>query len=73
MAALEKHFTIYELAETWNLSHCTITRLFEDEPGVIKIGKPALLHKRKRFTLRIPESVVIRVHEEIRNRTVTGR
>lgn len=62
MSAFDKHFTAGEIAKKWGLSHETIRRLFAQEPGVLKIGHPETRFKRKRFALRIPESVMLRVH-----------
>jgi hypothetical protein len=31
----ERHYTHKEVAELWDLSSSTITRLFRDEPGVL--------------------------------------
>ena len=68
MTALEKHYAVGELADMWNLSDETIRRLFRDEPGVIKIGDEERRRKRSYFVLRIPESVVLRVHEKLKSR-----
>jgi hypothetical protein len=35
----ERHFTLKELAEFWQLDESTIRRIFQDEPGVLKIGQ----------------------------------
>lgn len=66
MAAIEKHYSVQELAEIWNLSEDTIRRLFRDEPGVIKINATPGRRKRGYVLLRLPESVVMRVHERLR-------
>jgi hypothetical protein len=57
----EKHFSIRELSDLWNLSRDSVRRLFENEPGVVvfKKDKP---HRRTYKTLRIPESVALRVY-----------
>ncbi len=68
MTALEKHYAVGEVADMWNLSDETIRRLFRDEPGVIKIGDEERRRKRSYFVLRIPESVVLRVHEKLKSR-----
>jgi hypothetical protein len=60
-SALENHYTPKELASRWNVSVDTIREIFKDEPGVIKIKRPQTLHKRGYTSLRIPESVVMRV------------
>ena len=54
-----------ELAELWKLNETTIRRVFQDEPGVLKIGKSKRRDgKRCYVTLRIPESVALRVYQE---------
>ena len=62
----EKHYTVSELAELWNLSENTIRRIFENEPGVLKWGSREGRFKRRYTTLRIPETVLLRVHKQLR-------
>jgi hypothetical protein len=63
--AFGRHFTATELAEIWRLDETTIRRLFQDEPGVLKIGKSNRRDgKRDYVTLRIPEAVALRVWQE---------
>jgi hypothetical protein len=57
----EKHFSVAELSERWNLSADSVRRLFEDEPGVV-VFKKSQPYKRVYRTLRIPESVAMRVY-----------
>lgn len=64
--ALEKHYSVWELAQLWRLSEKTIRRMFIDEPGVVKWGHEERRFKRAYMTLRIPESVVQRVHRRLR-------
>ena len=60
-----RHFTAAELGELWQLDESTIRRLFQDEPGVLRIGKSNRRDgKRDYVTLRIPEGVARRVYEE---------
>ena len=63
---IEKHYTVLELAELWNLSENTIRRIFENEPGVLRWGSREGRFKRRYTTLRIPETVVLRVHRQLR-------
>jgi hypothetical protein len=67
--ATEKHYTPVELSELWNLSPSKVRELFADEPGVVRIGERSRREGRKLtrgyFTLRIPESVAIRVHSRL--------
>jgi hypothetical protein len=62
-AALEHHYTPKELAKLWALSEMSIRRLFANVPGVIKLTFP-MGKKRAYVTLRIPESVAIKIHRE---------
>lgn len=65
MSAFESHYTIQEIAEKWHLSEKAVRSLFRDEPGVIKIEAPETRFKRGYCTLRLPESVVQRVHSRL--------
>jgi hypothetical protein len=66
MSAIEKHYTVSEVAAMWSLSSDTVRALFRNHPGVLKLDSPELVRKKKRgyCVLRIPESVVQRVHAE---------
>ena len=68
MSAIERHFTISEIAELWQLSTDTVRELFHDAPGIVKIGHAERRHKRSYIRLRIPESVVQRVHAQLRGK-----
>jgi hypothetical protein len=71
-ASMERHFSVAQIAERWALSEDTVRRLFENEPGVLVIEPPRRRYTRRRYrTLRIPESVVERVHKT--HLVVTGR
>jgi hypothetical protein len=63
--AFERHFTVGELSAMWNLSEDTIRRCFQAEPGVIEIAGRKKASKRRYITLRIPASVVERVHYKL--------
>lgn len=63
---VEKHYSVAELAQLWQLSHKTIRRIFENEPGVIAWGVAESRFKRRYRTLRIPATVVLRVHRQLR-------
>jgi hypothetical protein len=63
--AFGRHFAARELAEIWKLDETTIRRMFQDEPGVFKIGRDGRRDgKRDYVTLRIPEAVALRVYEK---------
>jgi len=59
---LERHLSPNEIAEMWGLSSRTIRRIFQDEPGALKIGLTFRAKRGVHQTLRIPLSVVERVH-----------
>jgi DeoR/GlpR family transcriptional regulator of sugar metabolism len=56
----ERHYSVQELATSWNVSPDTIRRAFRDEPEVVKIYRQRS-GVRVHITLRIPQSVVERV------------
>ena len=65
-AAAERHYSPAEIAELWNLSADCVRKIFEREPGVFVIGNPfARRTKRSYTTLRIPQSVLERVHKRM--------
>jgi hypothetical protein len=64
--ASEKHYSVIEIAKLWALSEKTVRKIFEREPGVIHWGTDERLHKRAYRTLRVPETVLHRVHRKLR-------
>jgi AraC-like DNA-binding protein len=64
--AFEKHYRVKELAGLWGLSPKTVSRIFAEEVGVIRVANDGT-GKRKYETLSIPESVASRVHERLGN------
>ena len=66
VTALEKHYTISEVADRWGWSRTKVLEVFRDEPGVLQSHLRALRpRKRQNVTLRIPESVLFRVHARL--------
>jgi hypothetical protein len=59
---VERHYAVDEVAKMWHLSPDKVRDLFEHEPGVLVIGDPFPRHKRRYRTLRIPQTVLNRVH-----------
>jgi len=57
----ERHFTAEEIAEMWNLSSTTMSRIFRDEPGVLRLTQNRR-GKRKYTSMRTRESVLQRVY-----------
>lgn len=60
----EKHFSPDELAQAWGVSAQTIRNVFKGEPDVLRIGNPSP-SRRNYFSLRIPQSVAVRVHRRL--------
>lgn len=61
---LERHYSVTEIAEMWGLSEKTVRRMFEEEDGVLQWGNQETRRKRGYITLRIPESILLRVHRK---------
>jgi hypothetical protein len=61
----ERHYTIGELTAKWRFGRTTLTRWFANEPGVLRVGEGRIRRGRKRpyVSLRIPESVAVRVYD----------
>ena len=65
MSALEKHYTVAQIAELWGWSDDTVRRTFRNEDGVIAIMHPERRGKRPYSKLSTPESILVRVHERL--------
>jgi hypothetical protein len=67
----EPHYTPEQVAEWWSLNPKSIRRIFQDEEGVLKFGRGVSTRTRRAHTtLRIPASVVERVHRRMVNKGV---
>jgi hypothetical protein len=64
----EPHFTVQEVASMWHFGVDKTREIFENEPGVLREGREETRFKRAYYSLRIPESVVRRVHARLRIR-----
>ena len=53
----QEFFTVAEVAKMLKVSRDTVSRRFEKESGVIDLGVPERLHKRRYRVLRIPAAV----------------
>jgi hypothetical protein len=69
----ERHYSPAELGEMWGLSADSIRRVFENEPGVFVFENPARSSDRRFRTLRIPESVALRVYTRLSNCRIPGK
>jgi hypothetical protein len=67
----ERHYAVAEISEIWNLSADVVRKIFEEEPGVLVLGDHGSRSKRRYDTLRIPESVMERVHRRLCNPDLT--
>ena len=65
VTALEPHYTPKQLAELWGYSENTIRNIFREQDGVLRIGSSFRRGKQGYVSMRIPESVAQRVHEEL--------
>lgn len=61
----EPHFSVSEIAKLWKMSPDLVRSLFRNETGVLKIEREAKRFKRVYTTLRIPKSVLSRVHSKL--------
>jgi hypothetical protein len=61
----ERHYTVDQVAEMWNLSRESVRKMFLSEPDVPKISRPGNRYKRSYVTLRIPESLLNRVYRRM--------
>ena len=63
--AMEKHYTLEEIAEAWGISVRSARRIFRDVPGVANLtAHRKSLTSRSYKVLRIPASVAARVHAQ---------
>jgi hypothetical protein len=64
-APIERHYTAGEVADLWRFNVETVRRLFENEPGVIVLQTLARKGKRPYRTIRVPQTVLDRVHKRL--------
>lgn len=62
---MERTYSAEEIGKLWAMNAGTIQRLFKGQPGVVVVPHAAVPRKKKFSTLRIPESVVLRLYEEL--------
>lgn len=69
---IEQYYTPAQLAERLAVSVNSVRRIFQNEPGVVKLGEPSRrlgrVLKRSYYTLRIPQSVAERVIAKMTNK-----
>ena len=54
-------YTVAQVGALMGLSRQKVTRMFENESGVIIIDSPETMRKRKHRSIRIPRAVYLRV------------
>lgn len=54
-------YTVAEVAALTGFSRNTVIRLFERERGVLVLGRPESMHKRRYRSIRIPRAAYKRV------------
>lgn len=65
MSAIEKHYTVPEIAKLWGFSKGKVRMLFKDEPDVVRLGSGETRMKRSYFTISVPETVLRRVYARL--------
>jgi predicted DNA-binding transcriptional regulator AlpA len=65
--AKKSTLTVAEVVELTGFSRQTVTRMFEDEAGVLIINRPETMHKRSYRSIRIPRPVYERVVRRVAN------
>ena len=68
MAATERHYTVAEVGQMWSLSRRTIRRILDKEPGIMVLGHPGDSTRHRYQRLRVPESVLQRIHNRMRQK-----
>ena len=63
----EHHYSPAEVAELWGLSPDKVRAVFRREPGVLVFGGDDGRGKRGYAVLRIPQSVLEKVHRRLSN------
>lgn len=64
--SLERHPSSEEVGLMRGLSTKIVRRMFGNEPAIIEFGNRETMKKRSYLTIRIPESVLARVHRRLR-------
>ena len=60
--ATEIHLTPQQISALWGLDESTVREVFRNETGVLRYSAG---EKRRRETIRVPLSVVERVHRKL--------
>lgn len=68
--AFERHYTVVQLAKLWGFGETAIRALAANYPGVLKFNGNRASGKKCYIRMRIPESVAIRMHEQLTSQDV---
>ena len=63
--ALERHYTVGEVAAMWGLSTNSVINLLRHQPGVLEFGPDEGFRTKPRKIRRVPESVLARIQRQI--------
>jgi transposase len=58
------NWRVRDIAARWGVSQNTVTNIFRNEPGVLRIGN-SQSGKRQKVTLSVPENVLLRVEQRL--------
>jgi hypothetical protein len=61
----ERFYSVQDIARMWNISTDLVRDLFRDVHGVLKVNRPSTRTKRGYSTIRVPHSVLVRVHASV--------
>jgi hypothetical protein len=64
----DNHWSVAQVAEQWGISTDLVRDIFKDEDGVLIVERPGTRTKRSYSTMRIPESVLERVYNQMSRR-----
>jgi predicted DNA-binding transcriptional regulator AlpA len=65
MSGVPDVLTVAEVAKLTGFSRTTVTRMFQNEKGVLILKRPEEMHKRVYRSIRIPRPVFERVVRKI--------
>lgn len=74
MSATEQHYSYREIADMWRVSVRTVSRVFDQVPGVIRIGIPTILDRKKqRVRCAVPKSILEQTYQNLRRPAAESR
>jgi hypothetical protein len=59
----EPHYTVHQIAKWWHMDVDYVRRIFKEEKGVLRFGNAVTTARKRAYTtIRVPRSVLERVH-----------